>query len=261
MKSYLIIISIVISLLSPTKALYTAQAPDYLIYNEDTLAIFSNPLETYFQQHPNIKNPFSELPLLATGCWRGYIAYWELRNDSLFLKDIYRDKIKFDIAQVITDRDTNNDVFADWVNQDIPHPYGNLVYYIHDAYLSIYEFEKVFHLEAGILKSTIIYDNSKSRRSKYILNSNLLTKYIEDNIDYSKLPKIEKPIRVIVNITGSDNNGKINETDIPRKRNDIFDEEAIRIIKSIPEWDVIYKRGERYQQAWSIPVIFKPQEK
>ena len=261
MKSYLIIISIFIFLLNPTKAFTTAQAPDYLIYNGDTLVIFSNPLETYFQQHPNIKNPFSELPLLSTGCWRGYIAYWELRNDSLFLKDIYRDEIKFDIAQAITDRDTNNGVFADWVSQDIPHPYGNLVYYIHDAYQSIYEFDKVFHFAAGILKSTIIYDNSKSRRSKYVLDLNLLSKYIEDNIDYSKLPKIEKPIRVIVNITGSDNNGKINEAYIPRKRNDIFDKEAIRIIKSIPKWDVIYKRGERYQQAWSIPVIFKPQEK
>lgn len=58
----------------------------------------------------------------------------------------------------------------------------------------------------------------------------------------------------------SDENGKIDQINLPRKRNDIFDNEAIRIIKSIPEWNIMYQRGKRHQQIWAISIIFRPQE-
>ena len=55
------------------------------------------------------------------------------------------------------------------------------------GYGSIYEFEKEFVFEKGILTETKIYDNSKSRKSKYTENPELLKKYITDNINYSNI--------------------------------------------------------------------------
>ncbi len=38
--------------------------------------------------------------------------------------------------------------------------------------------------------------------------------------------------------------------------NPLFDQEAERVIKSLPEWDVYFKRGEVYPMRWNIVVNF-----
>jgi len=65
----------------------TPQIPDYLIYNGKTIPIFSNPLESYLEQ-----NNFQAIDrgCNSSSCNRGYIATWELKNDSLFLVEIKR---------------------------------------------------------------------------------------------------------------------------------------------------------------------------
>ncbi len=56
----------------------TAQFPDLLIYNGETLAIFSNPLESYFSEaNPRPSNLFK---FSCTACWRGYVATWEIKD-------------------------------------------------------------------------------------------------------------------------------------------------------------------------------------
>ena len=60
----------------------TAQIPDYLIYQGDTLAIFSNPLEKYFEQIGK-RELIDFVGCGSTACWRGYKAIWELKDDKL----------------------------------------------------------------------------------------------------------------------------------------------------------------------------------
>ena len=75
-----IIVSLIIFSLNKISA--TAQAPDYLIIEKDTLKLHCNPLETYFEKNPLPDNTFTTI---STGLWRGYIAYFKIKNNKLIL--------------------------------------------------------------------------------------------------------------------------------------------------------------------------------
>lgn len=36
----------------------------------------------------------------------------------------------------------------------------------------------------------------------------------------------------------------------------IFDQEAIRVVKAIPEWDVFYRHEKLERRSWLLPIIF-----
>jgi len=235
----------------------TAQFPDFLIYKGDTLSIFANPLEVYFDNHPRPDSIFDKYGYNSTACWRGYIGYWELRNDSLFLIELHGDTSNIDLSLIFKDRKIDNRIFADWYSYNIINPYGKLIYYEHMGYESIYEFEKEFIFSKGVLTDIKKYNNSKSRKSKYTHDNKLLVEYLKANINNSLLPDTVDKIRVFVQINKVTLDGEIDSVSIVKGYNELFDKEAIRVVKSIPEWDILYRHGESLNLIWTIPVIFE----
>ena len=74
-----------------TKA-YSPQNPDYIVYKGDTIPIYTLILETYFDKIKK-KNEGELFGLKfregsSFNCWRGYQAFYIVKNDSLFLTDI-----------------------------------------------------------------------------------------------------------------------------------------------------------------------------
>jgi hypothetical protein len=136
--------------------LATGQFGDILIVNGKKVEIFSNPLEEYFWKKGSRtigKTDMNE----EGGCtalWRGYVATWELKNDSLFLIRIqinYCDKPK----EINLKKEFGSKrIFADWVNDTIICPQGELLEYIHLGYASIYEGIKHYIFERGKLIDT-----------------------------------------------------------------------------------------------------------
>ena len=125
------------------------------------------------------------------------------------------------------------------------------------GYGSIYEFEREFIFSKGILTGVKEYDNSKSRKCKFTENPELLKKYIQENINYSNITdEPYEKARVYVQILGVTEDGKIDSVKVIRGWDRERDEEAIRVVKSIPEWDVLYRHGEQFHITWAIPVIF-----
>ena len=121
-----------------------------------------------------------------------------------------------------------------------------MLYYINDGFQGIYETELKFTLEKGALVEVEKLDNSKTKRSKYSDDSKLLLHYIYDNINYENLPKKDTiKGRVILYIYSSDDNGKIYSVVVVRGLNELYDKEAVRVVKSIPEWDVMYRHGKK----------------
>ena len=60
----------------------------------------------------------------------------------------------------------------------------------------------------------------------------------------------------------SDENGKIDSVAVVRGVNELYDSEAIRVVKIIPEWNVIYRHGKiTNEMKWSIPVKFDLNQK
>lgn len=86
MKSQIILKIIVF--LSSLKIFATAQIPDLLIYKGETLSLFTNPLESFYNKENPRPYSFGMTKCINTACWRGYVATWEIKNDRLYLLEI-----------------------------------------------------------------------------------------------------------------------------------------------------------------------------
>jgi len=141
----------------------TAQIPDKLIYRGDTLPVFANPLESYFELTGNRALPdFSGCG--STACWRGYIAIWEIRNDSLFLRAITscHPGCRTDIRNANLKKMFGTDtVPASWFTGTIIIPRGNLVSYVHMGYASVYESELHISFKKGLQTRKKAISNQK----------------------------------------------------------------------------------------------------
>lgn len=192
-KSILIIFFTLVS----ASGFCTGQVPDYLVMQNDTLPIFSNPLEQYFTK-------IGKLELIdfqgcgSTACWRGYKAIWELKNDSLYLRAITschghcpntRDA---DLKAIFGSKN----VFANWFNGEIVIPIGELVQYIHMGYNSIYEKKKYLSFQNGRLIKEKIKSNEKMvkeimfrEQERHIAKSaqDTIFYYVQDKIDWNSM--------------------------------------------------------------------------
>ena len=281
-----IMLTVALSLLS-ILSYGTAQIPDLIIYKGDTLSLYSCPLNEY--PDSTLLNPqilFGGKGCFYTACWRNYVATWEIINNELFLIEIrnacyptemrgvsvsYKSGVEretvgteyADLKALFLDRIQKGKVKADWVTGNLISPQGKLLLYIHDGFQSIYENELEFRFENGILIETKQWDNSKTKKSKYTGNDKILFEFIQKNIDYNNLPKSDSiKRRVIVRIVSADDNGKIDSVVIVRGVNELYNKEAIRVVKMIPEWDVVYRHGKKTNEnQWSIPVMFDLRQK
>ncbi len=141
----------------------TAQFGDRLIYDNDTLVIFSNPLEQYWRGSENRTLNGRELSWNSTACYRGYIATWKIENDSLFLLELQDVSLEgessmFGLAESVENFDLisefgTNRVYANWFTGEIRSQRGSMLSYIHDGYGSIFEKEKRINLVNGVVSS------------------------------------------------------------------------------------------------------------
>lgn len=118
----------------------TEQAMDKLTYNDSASYIFSE--ELISDSHPIKGYPLEYLLWNQNGdstqkiinedvirvyrwCLRGYIANWEIRNDSLFLIEIYykpmvtafietESKDSYPLQKLFPTRSVTNEIYADW---------------------------------------------------------------------------------------------------------------------------------------------------
>ena len=134
----------------------TAQYPDILIYKGKNLSIFSNPLESYFNdknQRPE-KKIFSKS--LCSAIWRGYVATWKIENNNLYLLSLVEGTCgdnppKIPIEKIFKEK--KSPIKASWFSGIIRIPFGKELQYIHMGYSSVYEKELYINIKDGkILK-------------------------------------------------------------------------------------------------------------
>jgi hypothetical protein len=93
----------------------TPQTGDLLIIETDTITIFQYPLDQYFNKG-NLYNPGYFDEYIRTSCWRGYRAIWIIKDNKLFLKDIYDCGLSKNISIDRIGLKKNNEelIFANW---------------------------------------------------------------------------------------------------------------------------------------------------
>ena len=63
---------------------------------------------------------------------------------------------------------------------------------------------------------------------------------------------------LLINLRFSANeDGKVDKVEIIRKSdNEIFNQEAVRVIKLLPDWDVFFLQGQLDRQWFNMPILF-----
>ncbi|MEZ4884389.1 MAG: hypothetical protein R3E32_06575 [Chitinophagales bacterium] len=187
------IITIIFGLLIGNSVFATGQVPDYMIYKGDTVAIFSNPLEQYFEQIGK-RELIDFVGCGSTACWRGYKAIWELKNDSLFLRQIT--SCHKDCGLEIKNADLKkmfgtDAVFANWFTGKIVIPQGNQIQYIHMGYASIYR-ELHISFKNGLQINERTVSNEKIANKIELEKKQMqIAKKVQDTLFYQVKMKID----------------------------------------------------------------------
>lgn len=135
----------------------TAQFPDKIFYQNTEYALFTNPLESYFNQYPD-RRP--KAAIISTALWRGYVATFEIKDNQLLLKDIeiqVSDTTKQDsfttkwksVLTAVFPNETQTKI--NWLTGLLVIPYGKLINYVHGSYASTYENYILIEINKGDL--------------------------------------------------------------------------------------------------------------
>lgn len=265
-----VLIVIVISIL-PTICFATSQDVDRLIWNNDTLVMFSNPLDKYcdscnigyliqdkLRTKDSLLYPGKYLneheELSSSICSRGYFAEWILIKDKLYLNKIracHDSNLTLSVKEVF--QGNNEKLYADWYSGEIILPKGECLGY---DYYAIYKEEVVLKFSTGLLVNSTTYKNSIVKKSSFFYNyyTKESQQFIYGNIQWNKFPKFHgKTITAFVCVQPNKNGQidsiqtkytyAINDKGMITDLDNIYIKEAIRIAKTLPEWDVVYQRG------------------
>jgi len=134
----------------------TAQYPDLINYQGKQYPLFSNPLDSYFNEH----NPRPDLKALSTANWRGYIAEWEIEDNALYLDNL-RGWIDGDHRTYAVNACEigienlfhgvfNGPVKATWFPGTLRIPQGELLEYVHMDYESVYDQDILLTIEKDV---------------------------------------------------------------------------------------------------------------
>jgi hypothetical protein len=133
---------------SASSAFATPQAPDYLIVKVDTFKLFTKPLEALPARARYIRTIF---PFDNTSCWCGYVGYWTLSDQKLYLTGIiscsFDRKDTVSLATVFGDQYKDGKVAAEWFSGELLCVYGKLIRYFGDE--PIYSFKLVYQCSRG----------------------------------------------------------------------------------------------------------------
>ena len=113
------------------------------------------PLEEYFDANPSRRPKFTGF---NTGCMRGYLARWEVRDQKLYLVGMDM-VLKTDATFESVFPEAGDGMFADWVSGSLVCPYGKMLKVDHAGFASVREHELILTFENGILKSSGRVDN------------------------------------------------------------------------------------------------------
>lgn len=91
----------------------------------------------------------------CSACWRGYIGFWEISNDRLFLRKVIGNaRGRF-----------RPPLFAGWYSGTIRVRQGKLLRYVHNEFDSVYERERVIEIQSGRVICRQIVSQSNEDRS------------------------------------------------------------------------------------------------
>ncbi|MBL0140394.1 MAG: hypothetical protein IPP86_17990 [Bacteroidetes bacterium] len=127
----------------------TAQSGERILYEDEYYTMVTEPLAPYLA---SLKEPI-EFRSPSSTFWRGYIGTWKFENKRLFLTDLQAfilDNKEVGIEYLFPGEPV---VFANWYTGKLRVPIGDCLYYAHQGFESIFEFDFILKIEKGCLAS------------------------------------------------------------------------------------------------------------
>ena len=243
--------------------LYNTSSADKIIFNGITYDLYESPLQlnSRFEQL-RITPIFGENAndkVFAMFDVAPYHCIWIVQDNHIYLQSINGKNTMADLKAVFPEKFDNGLVLADWIDATLFAPYGKMLYSWGVLLTeSTFEYELAFRISKGKIISVEKCDNTKTRPLK---GDRQLRGLIQNNINWGNLPESDSIKRkVYVQVISADSLGRIDSVRIVRGVNEYYDREAIRIVKTIPEWPVIYKHG-RVFNLWTFPISFDMRNK
>lgn len=156
----------------------TAQIHESLIYKDEKLGMYVEPLEQYFLKI-GARPQFART---SSACWRGYQGIWEISSNKLFLIGLegteylyehsepkLHDGTKVTIHTLFPNADEK--VFADWYSGEIRCPQGEEIRYVHAGYESPYERNMLIQIENGIVVSEQVIENLEAQAFREMMKN------------------------------------------------------------------------------------------
>lgn len=229
---------------------------DLLIFEADTLTINQSILDTTIGELIKT-NSINLDECKYLNCLDGY-RVWELRNDSLFLSELRNccgnGLLNMDSVNLLKEEFRQDEVFANWRSDTLYNQHGQLIKNVSSRL--IYEYDREFIIENGLLKEIKNYDNRKSQESIYSEHPKKLTEFWFETINWEIIEKCnsEKKKRIILRFEADENGNAIN-IEVPRGVNEDCDEEIVNALKKLPGWDRYYVKGKMLPLKWNLPVM------
>lgn len=223
--------------------------------------LFSIPLETYLE-YKNIRT-INDIELIgsSTNCYRGYIATWEIRNDSLFLiKVVHETELETLHTFNLKEEFGAEEVFASWFTGTLYSPRGKILKYVHMGFSSIFEKEEYYHVWNGKVKITVsknnlVYDKKLLYPAESFLRDTL-RKIIRSKFHSELLNEIPDSASCVLMVEFNCN-GKVESVKLGNNKRDgtLFGETLIRIAKEefdkLPPLAVMLKYNRTTMKIYS----------
>ncbi|GHB60277.1 hypothetical protein [Persicitalea jodogahamensis] len=249
--------------LLPITARATVTDANYLVRGDDTLRLLTYPLVRYAQlAEVRDDSARSQQFYEALSGGIGTIGYWELSHDTLYLTRLFVYKgsgvnLPVDLALLFPNRYSGGKVRADWVEGELMIPVGELIHYYGTPANSSYEGEIILTMKDGTLVKEEQFDNSGNYQSRFTKSARVFHEYLYSHIDWSIIPNLgDKKVKVFLQIIAGDRPRPDSVVFLKKSYYPPLDQEAMHVLKSLPEWDMYYRRGKPEPVPWMVTVVF-----
>ena len=147
-----------------TDASATAQMPDTIVIDDQTLALNTNPLTGYLNGRTDFIPKEAEM---SSANWRRHVASWRISEDRLFLTSVdvrLRDeKTGRSSTRNIIDVlfPGQSVVLADWYSGALIVPDGERTHYVHMGYGSTYSRYRILRIRQGKVVESLSLDEKQ----------------------------------------------------------------------------------------------------
>ena len=257
----------------------TWQVGDVIYINGERLELLGRPVWLDSTLYHTLKDELPSDQGTVTSNWDGFIAYWSINNDKLYLDSVrceaYDPKAKavtgesipsMTLYRIFNSYSAGNRIAASWVSGKFRAAKGKVIYYQRSGFERNYEEETILDIDKGkvvgkkeyhnFVKDGFAFDKLQENGAQEMLHK-ILPLHIE------RYPELANVKRLIFRVKRArvDEKGNLLECNVQVVRPDAGPQLATEIaeaLKNYHPWKVYYINGEYRAlgiEGWTIPCI------